>query len=270
MSVILHTLGHLDDPTLLTAIKKSAQENCHVLLQLLLYLGKAEARALHAACGFDSLFSYCQSLGFSEGEAYARCTVARAERRYPLLLEAVGAGRLHLSGAALLARRLTPRNVADLVSRASKKSKRQIEALLADLFGDPRAARARPVIRRCRSQSAGADATTASAATLRPGSVELPRLQQKSQRDVPTSASQWPPLTAAVPKGEPWRAGARLVSGCQNVSTPSPAPPPKNDRPLATAEQEVRLHVTLPQQANAHLQQAREMLQHRLPGADVS
>jgi len=57
----------------------------------------------YADQGASSMHVYCTTqLGLSGGAAYKRIGVARAGRRFPLLVELVGAGRLHLSGATLV------------------------------------------------------------------------------------------------------------------------------------------------------------------------
>ena len=45
-----------------------------------------------------SLFVYCRdALGMSEGEAYNRIEVARAARRFPVVLDMLSDGRVHLT-----------------------------------------------------------------------------------------------------------------------------------------------------------------------------
>ena len=56
---------------------------------------------------------------------------------YPLLLERIRAGALHLAGANLLAPRLTPENHEELLDLARHKSKRAIEELLANRAPKP-------------------------------------------------------------------------------------------------------------------------------------
>jgi len=78
------------------------------------------------------MFGYCtQVLHLSEHEAYARITVARASRRYPVLLAMLRDGRLHASGIGKLVPHLTDANADELLARATHKTKRQIEELVA-------------------------------------------------------------------------------------------------------------------------------------------
>ena len=105
---------------------------------LLAYLAEVDKRQLYLERACSSMHRYCtEVLHFSEGMAYHRIAVARAARRHPLLLERIREGTLHLSGAYLLASRLTPENHVELLDRAHHKTKRAIEELLADLAPKP-------------------------------------------------------------------------------------------------------------------------------------
>src|SRR5262249_31981299 len=85
-----------------------------------------------------SMFAYCtQVLHLSEREAYARITIARASRRYPMLLAMLQDGRLHVSGIGKLVPHLTDRNADQLLARATHKTKRQIEELVAEIAPKP-------------------------------------------------------------------------------------------------------------------------------------
>ena len=70
-------------------------------------------------------------------KAYLRITAARASREHPELLTMLADGRLHLSGIAKLAPHLTPANRDELLRRATHRSKRQIEVLLAEVAPRP-------------------------------------------------------------------------------------------------------------------------------------
>jgi hypothetical protein len=76
-------------------------------------------------------------LHLSEPEAYLRIAVARASREHPLLLTMLSDGRLHLTGIGMLAPHLTRENRDGLLARATHKSKRQIEELIAEIAPRP-------------------------------------------------------------------------------------------------------------------------------------
>ena len=105
---------------------------------LLAYIAEVDNRQLYLGMACSSMHRYCTAvLHFSEGMAYHRIAVARASRRYPLLLERVREGALHLAGAYLLASRLTPGNHVELLDVVRHKTKRAIEELLADRAPKP-------------------------------------------------------------------------------------------------------------------------------------
>jgi hypothetical protein len=80
------------------------------------------------------MFVYCtEVLHLSEAEAYLRIAVARASRKHPVLRALLEDGRLHLTGIALLAPHLTPENRDVLLKRATHKSKRQVQELIAEI-----------------------------------------------------------------------------------------------------------------------------------------
>ena len=73
----------------------------------------------------------------SEHEAYLRIACARASRRFPVVLDVLADGRLHLSGLAKLAPHLSEEDVEVLLGRAVHQTKRQIEELCAELAPRP-------------------------------------------------------------------------------------------------------------------------------------
>jgi len=84
------------------------------------------------------MFAYCtEVLHLSEHEAYLRIKVARHSREHPMLLEMLAEGRLPLSAIARLAPHLTKSNREAVLARATGRSKRQIEELIAELSPRP-------------------------------------------------------------------------------------------------------------------------------------
>lgn len=105
---------------------------------LVAHIAEVDARKLYAREGSPSMFAYCtEVLRLSEAEAYLRIASARASREFPVLLEMLAEGRLHLSGVGKLAPHLTPENAGWLLARATHKTKRQIEELIAEVAPRP-------------------------------------------------------------------------------------------------------------------------------------
>ena len=105
---------------------------------LIAYLTELEARNLHLAQGFRSLFGYCRHvLHCSEAEAYNRMEAVHAARRFPVILALLAEGRLHLTAVRLLAPHLRDEDHLALLGGAIHKSRREIVALLARWFPSP-------------------------------------------------------------------------------------------------------------------------------------
>ena len=131
-------LRELSDDELLRRLAALLSQSRRIEWELIAHIGEVEERRLFAREACDSMFVYCtEVLHLSEHEAYLRIAAARAAREHPVLLAMLGDGRLHLSGIAKLAPHLTPANRDVLLERATHKSKRQIEVLVADLAPRP-------------------------------------------------------------------------------------------------------------------------------------
>ena len=137
---------------LLEAVETLVRQVRGVTRELLVELGEVDARRLYLNEACSSMFAFCsQRLGFSEDVAYKRIQAARLGRRFPAVLEAFGAGQIHLAGLAVLAPHLTPTNHAELLTAAAGLTKRQIEALVADRFPAAAPARRKGTLRRLRA-----------------------------------------------------------------------------------------------------------------------
>ena len=131
-------LRAVPDDELLRRLAEILRQSRHAESDLVAHIGEVDERRLFAREASPSMFAYCtEVLHLSEAEAYLRITAARAAREHPLLLTMLGDGRLHLIGIVKLARHLTPENRDDLLERATHKSKRQIEQLIAEIAPRP-------------------------------------------------------------------------------------------------------------------------------------
>jgi hypothetical protein len=134
----LAQLSNLSDRDLLTHLHLAAQAEHHATAHLVALLMELDGRRLYLSEGFPSLFAYCtDELHLSEPAAYNRIEVARAARRFPIILDGLAAGELTLASVKLLAPHLTPGNHADVLMRARHQSKREIELLVATLHPRP-------------------------------------------------------------------------------------------------------------------------------------
>jgi hypothetical protein len=131
-------LQSLSDDELLRRLSELLSRSRRVEADLVAHMGEVDERGLYASQACSSMFAYAVDvLHLSEHEAYLRIAAARASRKYPMLLEMLRDGRLHLSGIGKLAPQLTEENREHLLARATYKTKRQIEELLVEFSPKP-------------------------------------------------------------------------------------------------------------------------------------
>jgi hypothetical protein len=103
------SVAELSDAELTARLRALVQRDHRLTADLLEHLGEMDARRLYASTAYPSAFRYCVGrLGFSEDVAYKRVAAARIARQYPLVLELIRSGQLHLSGLLMVAPHLTP------------------------------------------------------------------------------------------------------------------------------------------------------------------
>src|SRR4051794_15362646 len=84
----LDRVAQLSDVQLIAQVRSLVAGEQHVVAQLIAHLAILETREIHLREGHPSLFAYCRdALGLSEGETYNRIEVARAVRRFPVILD---------------------------------------------------------------------------------------------------------------------------------------------------------------------------------------
>lgn len=131
-------LTTIPDDELLHRLAELLRDSRCTEADLVAHIGEVDRRRLYARLASPSMFRYCiHVLHLSEPEAYLRIAAARAARRHPVLLAMLADGRLHLSGIAKLAPHLTRDNRDALLGRATHRSKRQIEELIAEICPRP-------------------------------------------------------------------------------------------------------------------------------------
>jgi hypothetical protein len=132
------TFSSLSDSDLLTQLERVCAQERNATAQVVALLMEVDARKLYAPQSCSSLFSYCvQVLHFSEHAAYLRIEAARAARRFPLILDRLADGSVHLTAVSLLASHLTAANHVELLDAARHKSKRHVEQLVASARPQP-------------------------------------------------------------------------------------------------------------------------------------
>ena len=128
----------LQNSELLAGLSDLVRRSNELTGDVLAHLAELEERKLHLELGFRSTFAYCvEALGMSEGAAGRRVTGARVCRRFPEGFARVARGELHLSALCELGPHLKPENASELFEACRRKTRRQIEGLLAARFPRP-------------------------------------------------------------------------------------------------------------------------------------
>lgn len=258
----------------------AAGERCS-LIELMLDLVEFDHRSLSQKGAYHTLFDYCtRKLGYSSSEAGRRIAVARKSERFPLMLEMIDRGELHLSGAAMVAGLLTPENHAEVLRRAKGRTQDEIGRLVAALAPKPAPRdRIRPLsapavtplaapaptapVLAAPAPAAPAPAAPAPAApalaapVLATPAAEAPILAEPSPAaPVPTEPVFAIPLPSApVP--------AVIPSALPVVPAPLPMPPRGPSEELFL----VSFPATL--ETRELIERAKEVLRHRIPKAEL-
>jgi hypothetical protein len=131
LDVCLETVS---DEMLIARVVDLLGRGRRVEAELVAHLAEVDARRLFLGEACPSMHAYAtQRLHLSDAEAYLRITVTRLSRRFPVVLDMLADGRLHLSGIARLAPHVREGGGEKLLARAAFLSRRDIEHLIAEL-----------------------------------------------------------------------------------------------------------------------------------------
>jgi len=131
-------LDSLSDDELLERLSTLVATHRRLDAEVVAHIAEVDSRRLYLGNACSSMFAYAvEVLHLSEHEAYLRIACARASRRFPMLLDMLADGRLHLSAIAKLAPHLSDDNAEALLARAVHRTTRQIEELVAEVAPRP-------------------------------------------------------------------------------------------------------------------------------------
>lgn len=233
-----HDVTVLADAELLSRTIALSARSRRAEAELVVHLAEVDHRRLYLQEACPSMFVYCTSrLGLSEAEAYVRITVARASRRFSSILPMLASGDVHLTAVSRLAAHLTEDNADAILARAVGRSRREIDAIVAELAPKPDVP---PSVRRI----------PAAPRPDRRGELCLDRV-------------------AAVTEGT----GAAVPTGAAPAETPSPPKllppsPPAVVVPIAPARFKVQF--TASSELEAKLARATALLRHQIPNGDLA
>ena len=107
----LGRLSELSDDELLASTRKIVGRSNQLLAALLAHLGEVEARGIYRVRSCASVYTYCvYELRMSEDAAFRRARAAKIARQYPVVLDKIAAGEIHLTALLMLGPHLTEEN----------------------------------------------------------------------------------------------------------------------------------------------------------------
>jgi len=253
-------MKRLSDDDLLQRLSDVLRQSRRVEADFVALIGEVDARRLYAREATPSMFAYCTGvLHLSEPEAVLRIRVARASRQHPMLLTMLREGKLHLSGIALLAPLLTPKNRETLLRRATHRSKEEIRELIAELTPRPDIPTSMRKLPTRLGSSAGsrsgpgADTPAGASELLCPDTVAHDKLLTDRQIEDPTGAGS----TDSRPTG---RADGGVAGG--------PAARPATVEP--TAPERYRVHFTAGVELRDKLLRLQALMRPSVPDGDLA
>src|SRR6187431_2217370 len=138
MNTTQNAFAKLSEHELLEHFENLVVRDRRTTAQLLVAIAEIDERKLWARHACSSMFVFCvERFHMSEQVTAKRLWAARTARRFPVIIEMIERGELHLSAIGLLAGHLTADNCRDVLQRARHKSSREIERLVAELAPRP-------------------------------------------------------------------------------------------------------------------------------------
>jgi hypothetical protein len=231
----LSSLRRLCDRELVAKVRELATQERRATALLVAHLAELDTRDVHLREGYSSLFSYCRDvLALSEHEAYNRIEVARAVRRFPVVLDLLEAGTANLTAVRLLAPHLTPENHRAVLESARGETTLEVRKIVARLSPQP-------------------DAPTSVRRVPTPRSTKT---EDGAQTGVLVAAASpsldAPPMSVIAPAPV-------------NVLLPRPKPP---SEVVPLSEDRYHLKVTITGDTVEKLRLAKDMLRHSVPSGD--
>jgi hypothetical protein len=224
----------LSDSDLLARIVALAGKEREASVDLVAHLAVLDTRlSLHASQGCGSLFTYCtEVLRLSEDAACNRIEAARACRSFPVILDHLASGAMSLTSVRLLRRHLTSENHEAVLARACGRSRREIEALVAELAPRP----------------------------------DVP----SSVRKLPSVAPVPAPMPVSAPTSPATRVEAAMVAPPEPPPPFTPPPVVPTRRPIieTTSPERYRVQFTIGKESHEKLRRVQALLRREIPNGD--
>ena len=126
------------DPELLAGVCAAVSRENEDVALVIAHLAEMDTRRLFAEEACSSLRSYCMEvLHLSEEQAYLRIHVAKVARQFPVVLEMLADGLVHLTAVHRLGPSLTAENHLSVLEEATYQSMAKVEEIVARLRPKP-------------------------------------------------------------------------------------------------------------------------------------
>ena len=261
----------LSDDKLLSATRALVARSNEAAASLVAHLAEIDVRKLYLDQAQPSMFAWCVAeLGCSEDVACNWIAVARASRKYPVVLDALREGKVHLTGLRMLAPHLTEERHQTLLDEAAGKSKREIEELVARIAPRPAVAAS---IRKLPGARAGKEEEQKGESLLciAPANGAVGIGGEATESLPAASTTSEGPMSAAVsnPEKAELHSGAEgslpLGAGALEAQRP---PAPSRVEPLA--EDAYKVTFTASRRLRDKIREAQDLLGHQVPSGDLA
>jgi hypothetical protein len=264
------SLANLSERQLLHRFAELVRQDQRHTARLLAAIVEIDERKLWAKYACPSMFAFCvERFRMSESMTAKRIWAARTARRFPVILQMVDRGELHLSAIMQLAKHLTEDNHRVLLVRARHKSSREIDLLVAELAPRPDV----PSRIRALPRPAGAAVCEQASPTEACAGAGAGVAEDEREEQEPTDACTSQGPVRAVSNRVPGASSApNPVNAPNPASAPNPANAPNAARPhgqvVALAPRRYVIKITVDQQTHDKLRMLQDLLAHQLPSAD--
>lgn len=247
-----------------------AAEERVVIADLVACLAEVDSRTLVRDKDWPSLFEYCvYSLHWSESAAYRRIRAARAVRRYPIILEMLRDGRIHLEGIVILHAFIDDADFASLLLKGVGLTTKGIERLVADRRRDPPVRDSMRFVGVAPAPVKAVDPPTAleliSTRPLDSPRVDLPSLQEAVAVPPPPPIGNAPPPVALdTPPSRASDDPGPRIDVLPRPPEAAAAPPPASAPPKL-----VRIGFTADEGLHRLVLHAQQLMRHKYPDGSL-
>ncbi len=260
----VYSLAHVSNDELHAGARRLVGRSNQLLAALVAHLAEVEARGIHRERSCASVTTYCvYELRLSEDAAFRRARAARIAREFPVVLEHLAAGEIHLTALLLLGPHLTEQNHRELLALSKHRTKREVLRLIRRL--DP------------------APDVPALVEPLGPAPLGVPVPRAPSWQAFFEALS--PPVRELPPGDNPkdWITSAPAdndtdigpdgqTATLQGQTTPHAAPghdDPESERMQPSAPERFKVQFTASQEYVDLLREARDLASHALPSGSL-